>query len=140
MNVNGYKWIFPAKRLAIYARDDYRCLWCNRKVKPKAEFRLRGASLDHFLPRTKGGTNCAANLFTACIWCNSLRQDQAAILFAKEPKVLDRIIAQLAKPIDYKEVPNACKRKKKRKRSGAPSRRANSVLVANATTRSPGYA
>jgi hypothetical protein len=65
-NVHGSKWIRPAKRLAIYARDGFACVYCG------SEDRL---SLDHLTPREIGGTHHATNLVTSCVSCNSARRD-----------------------------------------------------------------
>ena len=64
---NGSNWIRRDKRLAIYLRDQFRCVYCNRNlanVKPK--FR----TLDHVIPVTRGGSNDETNLLTACKRCN----------------------------------------------------------------------
>ena len=67
---NGSKWIRPAKRLAIYIRDEFRCLSCNRDLRDAAPVEI---NLDHLIPRSEGGTNDASNLVTACKRCNSAR-------------------------------------------------------------------
>lgn len=65
-NAHGSKWIRPEKRLAIYARDGHACVYCG------AEDHL---TLDHVTPRELGGGHEAGNLVTACLHCNSARQD-----------------------------------------------------------------
>ena len=53
------------KRLRIYIRDKYRCQYCGEK---------KGASaltLDHILPRSRGGDNSPVNIVTACVECNN---------------------------------------------------------------------
>ncbi len=80
----GYKWCHPPTRYAIYWRDrcrrtkQLRCVWCNRKAPVpevlKGRFRL---SLDHLDPWSKGGTNDATNLVTACLSCNARRRAQS---------------------------------------------------------------
>lgn len=67
------RWIRVDKRLAIYLRDGFICLWCDRD--------LHGAdpkdiTLDHAIPRSKGGSNSETNLFTSCRSCNSFRQNK----------------------------------------------------------------
>ena len=54
--------------LAIYARDGVCCAYC------ASEDRL---SLDHLQPRELGGTHHETNLITACVSCNSARQDSS---------------------------------------------------------------
>lgn len=67
-NANGSKWIRPEKRLAIYSRDGFCCVYC------AAEDKL---SLDHLQPRELGGNHDASNLVTCCVSCNSARQDSS---------------------------------------------------------------
>jgi len=64
-NAHGSKWIRPEKRLAIYARDGFACLYCGNDER---------LTLDHLLPRELGGSNEVENLVTACLTCNSSKQ------------------------------------------------------------------
>ena len=59
--------ISSAKRFAIYARDGHACVYCG------AADRL---SLDHVIPRSKGGEDTPENLVTACQPCNSSKGDR----------------------------------------------------------------
>ena len=71
-------WIRPAIRAAIYERDAYTCKLCSEPVDMKADPQ-RGdwaPTLDHIVPRSKGGTHETSNLRTAHRWCNSVRRDQ----------------------------------------------------------------
>lgn len=68
-NTSGSKWIRPAKRLAIYHRDGFACVYCGRGTEHAV------LTLDHIVPRELGGTHDAFNLVTACVKCNSSRQD-----------------------------------------------------------------
>lgn len=70
-------WISKAERLAIYQRDDYTCWLCGSRVDMEADQQRDdwAATLDHVLPRSKGGTHEADNLRTAHRWCNSIRAD-----------------------------------------------------------------
>lgn len=69
-------WITRARRLRIYDRDAFTCLYCN--VPPPVE----GLTLDHLLPRALGGSNKSCNLVTACHRCNFSRQTQTVRSFA----------------------------------------------------------
>ena len=53
------------KRLRIYMRDKFRCQYCGDK---KSATEL---TLDHILPRSRGGDNSPVNIATACITCNN---------------------------------------------------------------------
>jgi len=65
-NKNGMKWIRHSRRCAIYARDGFACVWC---------LAVGALTLDHFLARSRGGTNESKNLLTSCLRCNSSRKD-----------------------------------------------------------------
>jgi len=62
-------WIRHSKRLRIYARDEFRCVYCNRQY-PRLSL-----TLDHVRARSNGGHNHHTNLVTACRSCNSSKQD-----------------------------------------------------------------
>lgn len=68
----GRRWIRDEKRLAIYLRDGLRCAYCGATLESGASC----LSLDHITPRSKGGSNDATNLVTACKMCNSVRGDR----------------------------------------------------------------
>jgi len=77
----GSKWIRPEKRLAIYLRDEFRCVYCGRN--------LHGASnaevtLDHLKCYSEGGSNSETNLITACRSCNSARGSRSIRVWADE--------------------------------------------------------
>jgi len=52
-------------RVRIFLRDGYRCQYCGA-VKDAADL-----TIDHIIPRSRGGTNDALNLCAACIPCNN---------------------------------------------------------------------
>lgn len=101
---HGSKWIRPALRQRIYARDGFRCVWCGRHASE-----IEGPlSLDHFLAHHAGGSNGAENLLTSCIGCNSRRQHRPALTFALESEgtlfdgawlVLERVFAALERTL-----------------------------------------
>lgn len=53
--------------MAIYNRDGNSCIYCDSKD---------NLSLDHLIPRVKGGSNSERNLVTSCVSCNSERKDR----------------------------------------------------------------
>lgn len=58
------------KRLLVYERDNYTCkLWCGRVLT------YEEATLDHVIPRSKGGSGAMQNLVTACRSCNQRKDD-----------------------------------------------------------------
>ena len=58
------------RRLRIYMRDKFRCQYCGDK-KNVAEL-----TLDHILPRSRGGDNSPVNVVTACLQCNNRKADR----------------------------------------------------------------
>jgi len=63
-NKHGSKWIWPATRKRIYARDGHACVHCGER---------EDLTLDHITPRSRGGSNKPTNLVTACRRCNTAR-------------------------------------------------------------------
>jgi 5-methylcytosine-specific restriction endonuclease McrA len=57
-------------RHRIFARDRYRCQYCGRRG---TAFDL---TLDHILPKSRGGRTLAENLATACQVCNNRKGDR----------------------------------------------------------------
>jgi 5-methylcytosine-specific restriction endonuclease McrA len=72
---NLRKDITPTKRKRIYERDDYTCQGpCGRRL-PPGHPEHDQLSLDHRMPRSKGGRNDDDNLQTMCRDCNSEKGD-----------------------------------------------------------------
>ena len=75
--VDTRRWI-PAKvRIDVYERDAWTCGICEERVDrdlvgSKSEWR---PSLDHVIPRAKGGSDDPSNLRLAHMWCNAARND-----------------------------------------------------------------
>lgn len=53
-----------ADRMILYARDRYMCAYCGD------DFEARTLTIDHVLPKSKGGKNTWVNCVTACKSCN----------------------------------------------------------------------
>lgn len=73
------RWIRPEKRLAIYLRDRFVCLYCLADLHDADP---RDITLDHVVPKAAGGDNSEGNLVTACRACNCSRQDTPLARFA----------------------------------------------------------
>lgn len=113
----GSNWIRRAKRLRIYQRDGWHCVWCRAPVESgrrtlggsTVHGAKRLATLDHYLPRGRGGRNAADNLLTACMLCNAARGEMPAVAFAAllpEPThvVLERVLQALETPLPEVEA------------------------------------
>jgi 5-methylcytosine-specific restriction endonuclease McrA len=73
------QWIRAEKRLAIYLRDSFRCVYCCGDLHSADS---RDITLDHLTPKADGGSNKETNLVTACRACNCSRQDKPLARFA----------------------------------------------------------
>lgn len=56
-----------SKRLAIFARDGFRCVYCGNA------FTADDLSVDHVQPRMRGGDGSQGNVVTACRGCNTAK-------------------------------------------------------------------
>lgn len=64
-------------RIELYERDSWICQLCFEPVNPDEDpCGNWGASLDHIIPRSKGGDETVGNLRLAHRWCNSVRGDE----------------------------------------------------------------
>lgn len=58
--------VAAVSRRAVFARDDYRCQYCGSQAD----------SIDHVVPRSRGGRDVWDNLAAACRPCNSAKRDR----------------------------------------------------------------
>ena len=79
------RWISEISRLAIYLRDNLTCVYCTRSPRTHGAVVL---SLDHLIPREKGGSDQPANLVTACVNCNAARKIRPWRAFANADAVI----------------------------------------------------
>ena len=70
INIRRRREASSMKRLRIYMRDKFRCQYCGEK-RPAGEL-----TLDHILPRSRGGDNSPVNVVTACVACNNRKGDR----------------------------------------------------------------
>jgi 5-methylcytosine-specific restriction protein A len=77
VSIRGAGW--ERTRLRVLLRDGHVCQLCGRQG---------ATSVDHIVPRSRGGTHDMDNLRAACISCNSRRGNRAArpALPAARPK------------------------------------------------------
>ena len=73
------KWITPARRLAIYIRDSFRCCYCGRDLSSALP---ADVTLDHLMPQVNGKHHDSHNLVTACRRCNCARQHRPWYAYA----------------------------------------------------------
>lgn len=70
IDVRGRQGRAAGQRSRILMRDRYRCQYCGRKG---TAFDL---TLDHILPRSRGGETVPENLCAACQMCNNRKSDR----------------------------------------------------------------
>src|SRR5215204_2012565 len=61
-----YRWRTPLNRRSIFARDGHRCQYCGDTAE----------SIDHVVPRSKGGPHSWDNVVAACRPCNVRKRDR----------------------------------------------------------------
>lgn len=54
---------------SIHARDGFKCAYCEKV------FKAKDLTIDHIVPRSKGGLTSWTNCITACKKCNSYKAD-----------------------------------------------------------------
>lgn len=59
--------VMRVNRSRIYKRDGYECVYCGSK---------KELTLDHVLPKSRGGTNEWTNLVTSCMKCNRKKSNR----------------------------------------------------------------
>jgi CRISPR/Cas system Type II protein with McrA/HNH and RuvC-like nuclease domain len=95
-NKHGSSWIRAEKRLAIYIRDQFTCVYCQRDLRSADK---RDVTLDHITPRCVRTDNSAHNLVTACLSCNSTRRDTPLAEFATS-QAMGRVAMQRNMPLN----------------------------------------
>jgi len=67
--------MLPAiNELDVFKRDDFKCVYCDYDGSKSFDAWLRGSfHVDHWVPRSRGGTDEIENLRTACGPCNAYK-------------------------------------------------------------------
>lgn len=81
VNVRGARDKSGGTRLKVFIRDHHTCQYCATKVGKKhpvtkEKLLVKDLTLDHVLPKSKGGSSLASNLVTACKTCNQRKADR----------------------------------------------------------------
>jgi 5-methylcytosine-specific restriction endonuclease McrA len=91
-------------RVNIYARDNYRCQYCNRKAS------ISDLTYDHVKPRSQGGMTEWTNIVTCCYQCNRKKggrtPDEAGMKLLARPTQPNWVPA-VAIRISLRSVPEA---------------------------------
>ncbi len=92
-------------RQNIFKRDNHQCVYCGSR---------RDLTLDHVVPRSKGGNSSWLNLVTACQACNSRKGnrtlEEASMSFSQKPYKPSFLIflRDYTKNADAKWLPYLC--------------------------------
>ena len=70
----------------IWERDGEHCVWCSTASWP------RDRTLEHLLPRSRGGRSGEHNLLPACRACNKGRRSQGAAAYARRQAEAGRTV------------------------------------------------
>lgn len=68
--VRKYQFSLTCNRKNVFWRDEYRCQYCTK------QFRYSELTMDHVLPKSKGGPKTWGNIVTSCKSCNSKKKDK----------------------------------------------------------------
>ena len=83
--VRKHEFLLSCTRRNVYSRDDYTCQYCNRKVISKFDL-----TLDHVLPKSRGGPKTWDNIVSSCHKCNLSKgartPEEAKMKLLKEPR------------------------------------------------------
>jgi 5-methylcytosine-specific restriction endonuclease McrA len=82
-----FKELSPCRK-NIFRRDDYNCQYCDVKLNSE------NATIDHVLPRCRGGKHEWNNVVTCCLKCNRKKGD-------KTPQEANMPLAKLPKPLRF---------------------------------------
>lgn len=78
----GKKNVIGLLKREIWERDNYTCFYCLTNMQESYErwragnakrMHVRGLTVDHVIPRSKGGPFSKENLITSCYACNNAR-------------------------------------------------------------------
>jgi 5-methylcytosine-specific restriction endonuclease McrA len=80
-------------RKRVLERDHYRCIYCGLRIGQRQDSRVLSRSdftIDHILPKSRGGANTWVNTACACAACNQRKADrmphEAGMKMLWEPK------------------------------------------------------
>lgn len=81
-------------RRAIFKRDGYACQYCQQKLKHGQ------ITVDHILPKSRGGKSCFSNCVAACYSCNKRKSNK---MLSETNLRLIRVPAEPSGPVFFTE-------------------------------------
>tara|TARA_R100000081_G_C4738059_1_gene127278 strand:- start:217 stop:729 length:513 start_codon:yes stop_codon:yes gene_type:complete len=83
--VRKHEFVLSCTRRNVYSRDNYTCQYCSYVANSKFEL-----TLDHVVPKSRGGPKTWDNIVTSCHKCNTKKAartpKEAGMKLLKEPK------------------------------------------------------
>ena len=76
-------------KIAVYERDNYRCVYCDKDLHNDFINKTGYITVDHFIPYIGRGEDMIKNLYTCCKKCNSSKYSK---LFSSVEEVRDYIL------------------------------------------------
>lgn len=98
-------------RRHVMARDHYTCIYCGIRVGDQRRGRVltrNDFTVDHLIPRSRGGGNTWGNTACACRWCNHRKADrtphEAGMRLLWEPKTprVNYLVVSGEIPVEWK--------------------------------------
>lgn len=76
------------RKIMVWKRDKWRCRYCGENLLGTGQ-----ATVDHVIPKSKGGSNRMANLVTACVPCNQAKADKLPGEIQSNPAMKAALVA-----------------------------------------------
>ncbi len=57
-------------RKILVREQNGRCFYCGRRISLKSKKKSKRMTIDHYIPKSKGGEDRAINMVAACAKCN----------------------------------------------------------------------
>jgi 5-methylcytosine-specific restriction endonuclease McrA len=87
-------------RRNIFKRDRYMCQFCLKQF--RSELAMKELTIDHVLPKSRGGRSSWENCVLACLACNKRKADrtpeEAGMKLKRRPKKPSRILFTMVAP------------------------------------------
>mgnify|MGYP003114277355 CR=1 FL=1 len=68
--IRKFPFTLTCNRKNVFWRDKYICQYCGNK------FAFKDLTMDHVMPKSKGGLKSWRNIVTSCRWCNSKKRNR----------------------------------------------------------------
>lgn len=72
-----------ARRKAVHKKSKGLCTYCHKRLK------VSQTTIDHIIPRSKGGSNTMSNLAACCYNCNQAKGDRTVAEWIEDLKVAE---------------------------------------------------